>query len=376
MDQPETFEFDFSNDLWPPAWTQTGRDPGLENSDGADAAALSGERPIGRILCNGHTPDLEALTRVDGSMTPFPGLLPRQAASLCSPPSALEVQILSEKRRQHVLQNDTSEMNAFPKLTPNLNTNFFQSGSRIIEDRRHRPKKTRTPSDPNGLKCDYPGCKYKGTFKRRYELGRHEKSHENLVRYTCPVSACAKAFYRDDKLRHHLRTSHTDEDEAVCPLDICRADHMPLVVLRLHSRNHVRGTRNQKESDIMRSYLLPHERQCPFASCKMTVDLLGLQNHILAHDFMERIESRDVIENAGYDPSSAHIICPVCRQTYARSREFSRHFETGHLDPENDPAHVRPHFLSVLRLWLEFSTHPLFDFVMPVVDRRHERIVW
>jgi hypothetical protein len=58
----------------------------------------------------------------------------------------------------------------------------------------------------------WEGCTYKGGFKRRYDLRRHERTlHTSPKKYVCPEPECEgkRAFNRKDGLQNHIRRYHT-----------------------------------------------------------------------------------------------------------------------------------------------------------------------
>lgn len=60
--------------------------------------------------------------------------------------------------------------------------------------------------------CPHPGCGRQ--FVRRRDLQRHEKHHSG-TRLDCPYTKtgdCGSAFYREDKLKEHVRGVHQDSD--------------------------------------------------------------------------------------------------------------------------------------------------------------------
>jgi hypothetical protein len=61
------------------------------------------------------------------------------------------------------------------------------------------------PSVTNRLTCQIHGCR--GTFGRASEYRRHMTKHQGRS-FPCTQLGCSKSFYRNDKLRDHLRQAH------------------------------------------------------------------------------------------------------------------------------------------------------------------------
>jgi hypothetical protein len=61
------------------------------------------------------------------------------------------------------------------------------------------------PSGTNRLTCQIHGCR--GTFGRASEYRRHMTKHQGRS-FPCTQLGCSKSFYRNDKLRDHLRQAH------------------------------------------------------------------------------------------------------------------------------------------------------------------------
>lgn len=85
-------------------------------------------------------------------------------------------------------------------------------GSQDIVDDHYKVFKNDRCERNQGFKCDFPGCRSKAVFKRKYELMRHRKKHDKKDTFPCPVLGCdrsgPRAFYRLDKLHDHMRRNH------------------------------------------------------------------------------------------------------------------------------------------------------------------------
>jgi len=269
----------------------------------------------------------------------------------------------------------------------------------------------------SGFKCDYPGCKYRGSFTRKFELQRHSLKHTERTKYPCPIQLCAESFYRTDKLRLHLRRSHKDDDQASCPVSECGTHGLPWILLRVHMRNH-RSYKMVKEEIISIGNFNTDERGCPVQSCQQKhVTAQSMSQHLQSHDFQERTENKRSILEAGYDPLSAKIICPVCQTQWVTHEDFKNHAESVHIvtdlahlrefrnsykwsgdvfwryeecpfteawlrkccdsltDPKHylnflhDPEDLRPYRITLLKLLPELGVHPVFDDIVPKEDR-------
>lgn len=123
----------------------------------------------------------------------------------------------------------------------------FESGCRPLEPSASAGKHDdhATSSPDTRLKCEHPGCTSKRRFTRKYELQRHMKKHAPPVAYPCPVIGCsyqgARSFYRSEKLKVHLRMSHTEEALCKCPIQGCSSAQLPLGLMYYHAKFHDQG---------------------------------------------------------------------------------------------------------------------------------------
>lgn len=60
----------------------------------------------------------------------------------------------------------------------------------------------------------------------------------NRAQSRCLVPSCDKPCYRRDKISDQLVYHHQDDDEAICPFEICKNRSTHLLELRLHLSKH------------------------------------------------------------------------------------------------------------------------------------------
>ena len=195
---------------------------------------------------------------------------------------------------------------------------------------------SRKPRDSNALKCDFPGCHSRATFKRKYELQRHMNKHERKEMYPCPAIDCdrkgSRSFYRVDKLAHHLGTGHGDDDSYLCPLAGCLTNPMSFDEIKLHARSHL-FKRNSVVGTLRR---IPNtQRQCMLKNCLKRLDILEMQSHLLDHTMNERLEEAAVIQQMGYDAETVKVICPLCKLLLHNHGEFAAHLQSVHLTTDS-----------------------------------------
>jgi len=191
---------------------------------------------------------------------------------------------------------------------------------------------SRKPRDSSALKCDFPGCHSRATFKRKYELQRHMKKHERKETYPCPAIDCdrkgSRSFYRADKLVHHLRTGHGDNDSYLCPLARCLTNPMSFDEIKLHARSH--DYRHNSVVETLRR-IPATQRQCMLKICLKRLDILEMQSHLLDHTMNERLEEAAVIQQMGYDAEMVKVICPLCKLLLCNHEEYAAHLQSVHL---------------------------------------------
>jgi hypothetical protein len=115
--------------------------------------------------------------------------------------------------------------------------------------------------DQEDLRCTYPGCPYTGTFKRKYELQRHEKKHNQLEQQQCLGMGCDKKFYRLDKLWDHIRASrHT---VFKCPVVDCPMNSSSLQGVLEHFSGHPDTVKNEYRPAFCLEYIQEHINELP-----------------------------------------------------------------------------------------------------------------
>lgn len=233
------------------------------------------------------------------------------------------------------------ETTTIRNINSSANTDFvFESRGIPIRPNQTPISGQRKPRDSNALKCDFPGCHSRATFKRKYELQRHMKKHERKETYPCPAIDCdrkgSRSFYRADKLAHHLRTGHGDNDSYLCPLARCLTHPMSFDEIKLHARNH-HWRCNSVVVNILRR-ILGSQRQCMLKNCLKRLDILKMQSHLLDHTMNERLEEIAVIQQMGYDAETVKVICPLCELLLHNHGEFATHLQSVHLT--TDSAHL------------------------------------
>ncbi|XTI87392.1 hypothetical protein V2W45_412488 [Cenococcum geophilum] len=195
---------------------------------------------------------------------------------------------------------------------------------------------SRKPRDSNALKCDFPGCHSRATFKRKYELQRHMKKHERKEMYPCPAIDCdrkgSRSFYRADKIVHHLRTGHGGNDSYLCPLAGCLTHPMSFDEIKLHARSH--GWKCNSTVKILRR-IPARQRQCMLKNCLKRLDILKMQSHLLGHTMNERLEETAAIQQMGYDTETVKVICPLCKLLLRNHGGFTAHLQSVHLTTDS-----------------------------------------
>lgn len=239
--------------------------------------------------------------------------------------------------------------------------------------------------------------------------------------FQCPVVGCNDLFDRKDKCRNHVWRTHANDEEAVCPHPDCGGTQLPLDLLMVHCRNH-----KLKSNDTSLSVLQEYRTLCPLDGCNVILDLFSMQNHLKDHVISDRRANEDAIRAMGYDPVTTHIICPICGVESVILNQFHEHLEVEHIVrdtihfnmfrqalhaewrqawdswiigvgsrtlltcpccseelPRNgvwlearhhlkllkDNDSIRPYRHAILRLLPRFGSHPVFEDVMPTVDR-------
>jgi hypothetical protein len=226
-----------------------------------------------------------------------------------------------------------------------------------------------------GLRCTWPGCPSKTPFRRAYELRRHRKKH-GRERMPCTAVNCPRAFYREDKLKAHVYEGHDDRSLFACPVPGCLPDAaaLPRYLMAIHCRNHALSTyRNEHTGHLVALEHCDRFRKCPVGHCreKRVVDM---RDHLLnGHSLAERLGSASQVGLDGFDALTGHFLCPAggCCDVYETQDEVFHHFVSSHLE-RHSRLEVDKH--RVLKTIPQLATHPMFDDILPVNDRRAERV--
>jgi hypothetical protein len=115
-----------------------------------------------------------------------------------------------------------------------------------------------TPDTSDGeqaYRCSYPGCPYTGTFKRKYELQRHERKHDQSQQQRCLGLECDKQFYRLDKLWDHISGSHA---LFRCPVLNCPTSPGSLREILVHFDEHPESVKTECRSSFGMAYIQEH----------------------------------------------------------------------------------------------------------------------
>lgn len=194
-------------------------------------------------------------------------------------------------------------------------------------------------SQDNRLKCEHPGCTSKRRYKRKYELQRHMKKHAPPISFPCPVLGCAyqgsRSFYRADKLKVHLRMSHTDDAPCQCLVPGCPMQLLPLDLLMIHLKHHgqklhatvpvLSDCKENRTKDVSR---------CPIGnsqSCGKWLPMVELSSHILSHSEEDQLKFRADALEAGYDSMTGQPVCPICSKGFTDPETFAMHIHLEHL---------------------------------------------
>ncbi len=190
-------------------------------------------------------------------------------------------------------------------------------------------------SGETSIKCTFPGCSSKRSFKRKYELERHMRVHTRPETFECPAVNCKyrgpKAFYRPDKLKAHVIAGHGPETLFVCPVAGCFSARTPLsrAMLAVHLRNHDYWSCKPYWGYFAALRDGDRFRTCPVENClkkKLSPD--SLQEHVLQHTEADRSAYHVKIAAAGLDYLNGCVICPIisCRVTLPDLPTFQDHF--------------------------------------------------
>ncbi|KAL1632379.1 hypothetical protein SLS56_003621 [Neofusicoccum ribis] len=197
------------------------------------------------------------------------------------------------------------------------------------------------------LKCEHPGCTSKRRFTRKYELQRHMKKHAPPVAYPRPVIGCAyqgaRSFYRSDKLKVHLRMSHTEEALCKCPVQGFPSVQLPLDLIYYHADFHHQG--DHKTIPVLSQYQKNGSKRvarCPIGNsnaCGKWIATTQMPSHLLSHSEEDRLKFRTDTLQAGYDSITGQLTCSICLQPFSDPEEFARHIHLRHLlEPGSEGA--------------------------------------
>ncbi|OJD30699.1 c2h2 transcription factor [Diplodia corticola] len=236
-------------------------------------------------------------------------------------------------------------------------------GPKVIEDGRARDGYVH--ENGGGYTCRFPNCKVKRLFKRKYELQRHMGIHTPTQTFDCPVFSCNRrgryAFYREDKLKAHLKAVHSDEDQAACPVPGCRAlaETFPLDLLRVHVSCH--DNDDAQTIKLLKSYG-ERDRKCPMRNCRqkrwLSIEqIAGPKGHLMSHDEADRISQASDLRGRGYGVHG-EAICPICDYSSTDIAAIQQHIESEHILTEHGRMHVnavrsilKPYDKTYPRVW-------------------------
>jgi hypothetical protein len=192
------------------------------------------------------------------------------------------------------------------------------------------------------IRCDFSGCKNKGTFKSSYELIRHMKAQHGDKRFRCDAQGCYKgqlpwSFARPDKLTSHIKAVHGCKTNfARCPADRCKFGPCALDVLGVHLQHqhpdheHGRAILNATPCKTLK---------CPLWRCGKYVTSKKLLDHLSGHTKADIEAAKQSLESesllveftASGDRSHIHVLCPVCNTINVSVEQFVRHLSSEHL---------------------------------------------
>lgn len=204
------------------------------------------------------------------------------------------------------------------RLRPHVNRD--RAGVMPEDDTPH----SGTPADVDqGLVCDHSTCTK--IFKRKGDLTRHKKLHEQKRNFRCMAQECEFSFTRNDKLMDHIRAGHEAEDLFACTHPRCSM-LLTRDVLPLHWHVGYRKTIDYSSLKRFRQCPLP---RCNFRTRTSSSDLDSLQDHLLNdHDPKGRKMYASLLVSRGYDHESVNIVCPICTEgtAFNEHKEFGFHF--------------------------------------------------
>ncbi|PSN66486.1 hypothetical protein BS50DRAFT_415797 [Corynespora cassiicola Philippines] len=155
------------------------------------------------------------------------------------------------------------------------------------------------------------------------------RKHTSHDKYRCIVKSCEEVYYRLDKVRQHLVTAHSSFDDCGCACDGFSSISIPLIMMHVHASEFRHMFNFRTSYSITKP--LEYRRSCLVSSCKSTVHIKYMREHLSTHSSLERYNDAQHIREAGYDPKTLDIICPVCQHRTSMLSSFADHIESSHL---------------------------------------------
>lgn len=178
--------------------------------------------------------------------------------------------------------------------------------------------------------CSYDGCG--ASFKRRYRLDIHVRTHTGERPFICSHSGCGKQYVRKQHLVRHER-SHEETKQQVknvlCEVEGCNAAYASKQALEKHMRSHHSGNRyvcsypgcdkSYKKHQALRVHEHEHTGILPFP-CQHE----GCDQRFLIPSLLKRHVQR-YHEFVGYK-------CNIddCGQSFAKWTQLLKHKTTAH----------------------------------------------
>lgn len=198
----------------------------------------------------------------------------------------------------------------------------------------------RAPALKTRIRCSRPGCKL--TFRRKYELQRHEKSvHDRSTALFCSVYGCNrianKPLPRIDHFQSHMK-KHQTAHLFVCIFNHCRLSPFTQQELldHLNSQHSHDECCTATEKACLAYFewrqtplsdgtlLFESERNCPltFLGCNYVSNDTAFKawhieesKHLESHELIDRARGYEAIAYLRYSWTwiSGLAICPICR---------------------------------------------------------------
>jgi len=225
--------------------------------------------------------------------------------------------------------------------------------------------------------CLWSPCKSTRTFGRVAELERHyDEQHVRSRIFDCMAVDCSakgvRGFARLNKLSIHLETHHSKNTPFLCPYTQCSAGPFPADLLYVHLKLHNRYTQHDYESQIELLSVMCFS--CPVQGCMEGTSVYRKLHHLYCHNLDARKRDASAILAAGYSPTSALALCPVCNAELpsGQSRWLTNRTNMEHL-LSHDWESLYKYRREILRVrpWFgearEFKQ--VFEDIMPTVER-------